>query len=60
MMTNFTPLSAAIGGGLSCHSAVLLMLLNGRIAGVSGLWLRPWLWSFAMARIGASSLMAIM
>ncbi len=29
-MENFTPLSAAIGGGLIGLSAVLLMLLTGR------------------------------
>jgi uncharacterized membrane protein YedE/YeeE len=37
-MENFTPLSAAIGGGLIGLSAVLLMLLIGRIAGVSGIF----------------------
>ena len=36
-MENFTPLSAAIGGGLIGLSAVLLMLLTGRIAGISGI-----------------------
>jgi uncharacterized protein len=36
-MTEFTPLSAAIGGALIGLSAVLLMLLTGRIAGVSGI-----------------------
>jgi len=36
-MANFTPLSAAIGGALIGLSAVLLMLLNGRIAGISGI-----------------------
>jgi len=35
-MENFTPLSAAIGGGLIGLSAVLLMLLTGRIAGIFG------------------------
>lgn len=33
----FTPISAAIGGALIGLSAVLLMALNGRIAGVSGI-----------------------
>ena len=33
-MANFTPLSAAIGGALIGLSAVLLMLLTGRIAGI--------------------------
>jgi uncharacterized protein len=37
-MANFTPLSAAIGGGLIGLSAVLLMLLTGRIAGISGIF----------------------
>lgn len=37
-MENFTPVSASIGGGLIGLSAVLLMLLNGRIAGISGLF----------------------
>src|ERR1700687_4616570 len=37
-MANFTPLSAAIGGGLIGLSAVLLLLLTGRIAGVSGIF----------------------
>jgi uncharacterized membrane protein YedE/YeeE len=36
-MANFTPLSAAIGGGLIGLSAVMLMLLTGRIAGISGI-----------------------
>ena len=36
-MTNFTPLSAAIGGALIGLSAAMLMLLLGRIAGVSGI-----------------------
>jgi uncharacterized membrane protein YedE/YeeE len=37
-MTDFTPVSAAIGGGLIGLSAVLLMLLTGRIAGISGIF----------------------
>ena len=36
-MANFTPISAAIGGALIGLSAVLLMLLNGRIAGITGM-----------------------
>jgi uncharacterized protein len=36
-MANFTPISAAIGGALIGLAAVLLMLLTGRIAGVSGI-----------------------
>ena len=37
-MANFTPLSAAIGGALIGLSAVLLMLLTGRVAGISGIF----------------------
>lgn len=37
-MENFTPISAAIGGALIGLSAVLLMGLNGRIAGISGVF----------------------
>jgi uncharacterized protein len=37
-MANFTPISAAIGGALIGLSAVLLMLFNGRIAGISGIF----------------------
>lgn len=37
-MANFTPVSAAIGGLLIGLSAVLLMLLTGRIAGISGIF----------------------
>jgi hypothetical protein len=36
-MANFTPLSAAIGGALIGLAVVLLMLLTGRIAGISGI-----------------------
>ena len=36
-MVNFTPVSAAIGGALIGLSAALLMLLSGRIAGISGI-----------------------
>jgi len=35
---NFTPISAAIGGALIGLSAVLLMALTGRIAGISGIF----------------------
>lgn len=37
-MANFTPVSAAIGGGLIGLSSVLLMLLTGRLAGISGIF----------------------
>jgi uncharacterized protein len=36
-MANFTPIDSLVGGGLIGLAAVLLMLLNGRIAGVSGI-----------------------
>jgi hypothetical protein len=36
-MENFTPISAAIGGALIGLAAVLLMLFDGRIAGVTGI-----------------------
>ncbi|MCB2097171.1 MAG: YeeE/YedE family protein [Parvularculaceae bacterium] len=36
-IAGFTPLSAAIGGALIGAAAVLLMALNGRVAGVSGI-----------------------
>jgi uncharacterized membrane protein YedE/YeeE len=36
-MANFTPLSAAVGGALIGLSAALLMLIAGRIAGISGI-----------------------
>ena len=36
-MENFTPLSAAAGGALIGISVTLLLLFNGRIAGVSGI-----------------------
>ena len=37
-MEGFTPVSATIGGVLIGLSAVLLMALNGRIAGISGVF----------------------
>jgi uncharacterized membrane protein YedE/YeeE len=37
-MANFTPISAAIGGGLIGLSAVMLMMSIGRIAGISGIF----------------------
>ena len=39
-MANFTPISAAIGGALIGLAATLLMLLAGRIAGISGILAR--------------------
>jgi hypothetical protein len=37
-MADFTPVSAAIGGALIGLAATLLMLLTGRIAGISGIF----------------------
>src|SRR5712691_11850313 len=37
-MANFTPLSAAVGGALIGLAAALLMLLAGRVAGISGIF----------------------
>ena len=37
-MANFTPLAAAVGGALIGLSSVLLMLLTGRVAGISGIF----------------------
>jgi uncharacterized membrane protein YedE/YeeE len=36
-VTEFTPLASTIGGVLVGVSAVMLMLFNGRIAGISGI-----------------------
>lgn len=36
-LTEFTPVAALIGGALIGLSAVLLMLVSGRIAGISGI-----------------------
>ncbi len=36
-MTEFTPLSATLGGLLIGLAATLLLLLNGRVAGISGI-----------------------
>jgi uncharacterized membrane protein YedE/YeeE len=36
-MTNFTPVSALIGGALIGLASALLMLLTGRVAGISGI-----------------------
>jgi uncharacterized protein len=65
-MTSFTPISAALGGGLIGFAVALLMLLNGRIAGISGiaggaLTFRrdefPWQMAFLVGLIAAPLLM---
>lgn len=61
-MEHFTPFSAAIGGALIGLSAVLLMALLGRIAGISGIWSgtvfaavgdRDWRFTFVLGLIAA-------
>lgn len=61
-MENFTPISALIGGGLIGLAAVLLMALNGRIAGISGIVSgalvgetseRYWRGAFVLGLVGA-------
>jgi len=37
METEFTPIASLLGGGLIGLSAVILMVTNGRIAGISGI-----------------------
>jgi hypothetical protein len=53
--THFTPLAALIGGAMIGSAAALLVLLNGRVAGVSGIVGRllhapnansAWQWAF--------------
>src|SRR5262245_41481103 len=53
-MANFTPISAAIGGALIGLAATFLTLINGRMAGISGILAscldvggRDWIWSAA-------------
>ncbi|GGD11628.1 YeeE/YedE family protein [Aureimonas glaciei] len=67
-MENFTPFSALGGGLLIGLSAAMLMLLNGRIAGISGILdgaLRPrasgfgWRLAFVLGLVAAAPLMAL-
>jgi hypothetical protein len=64
-MDNFTPISALIGGALIGAGIVLLMIANGRIAGVSGILGRAiqpdgpeWRWrvGFIAGLIGGAAL----
>lgn len=58
-MENFTPVAGLIGGMLIGLSATLLLLFNGRIAGVSGILSgaflekgdRSWRWMFLVGMI---------
>lgn len=61
METTFTPLASAVGGMLIGLSALLLMLFNGRVAGLSGIvggLLPPWPgdWRWRLAFIGGAVL----
>ena len=65
-MTGFTPLTSLLGGALIGLAAVLLMALNGRIAGLTGIvagllpptpardW--PWRLAFVLAAAAAPAL----
>jgi uncharacterized protein len=64
-MSTFTPLSALAGGLLIGVSALLLMLLDGRIAGISGilgglvrLEAEPWRVAFLIGLVAAPVLYA--
>jgi len=54
-MTEFTPLASLLGGMMIGLSAVLLMLWEGRIAGISGIagrLLPPWRDGVFLSRLG--------
>lgn len=64
-MENFTPLSALAGGVLIGLSATLLLLFNGRIAGVSGIlsgiFVQPrgdrlWRLMFVLGMVGSGAI----
>ena len=66
MMENFTPLSALIGGALIGLAASIMLLFNGRIAGISGVYsglLKPragdlgWRAAFVGGLVGAGALL---
>jgi uncharacterized protein len=68
-MTNFTPWSALAGGALIGLAAVLLLALNGRVAGISGiaggLWFAPraeraWRWMFLAGLMLGAGLWALL
>lgn len=68
-MEHFTPISSLAGGGLIGLSAVMLMLLSGRIAGISGItsgllslkWTpdSAWRLAFVVGLIGAPVVLAV-
>jgi uncharacterized membrane protein YedE/YeeE len=64
-MENFTPLSATVGGLMIGSAAALLLWLNGRIAGISGILTgaveqtgtpRGWRWMFLAGLVGGALL----
>ena len=64
-MTEFTPVSALVGGAFIGLAALLLMALNGRIAGISGIaggllvnrgGDRAWRWLFIGGLLGGVAL----
>jgi uncharacterized membrane protein YedE/YeeE len=67
-MTEFTPLTSLLGGALIGLAAVLLMALNGRIAGLTGIVAgllppepaRDWPWRLAFVIAAASAPAAIL
>jgi len=64
MPTEFTPISALIGGAMIGLAAVLLLALIGRIAGISGILNgaieqhdgRAWRWSFLLGLMAGAAL----
>jgi uncharacterized membrane protein YedE/YeeE len=67
MMEHFTPIASLVGGALMGAGASLLLALNGRVAGVSGIvagTLRPkageflWRLLFVLGLVGGGVLMA--
>ena len=64
METSFTPLAALVGGALIGAAAVLLLALNGRIAGISGIAQgllfdrggRAWRFAFLAGLVGGAAI----
>jgi uncharacterized membrane protein YedE/YeeE len=64
-MTEFTPIASTIGGLLIGASAAIMLLFNGRIAGISGIvggilgtqpTDRPWRFAFLLGLVGGGLL----
>lgn len=66
-MDHFTPLASAAGGALIGLSATVLLLFNGRIAGISGIFsgvLVPngdtgWRWAFVIGLLAGGAAMSL-